>query len=58
LWNTPPADVDRAFRAIEAGLDAGFLTPLVSVELPLDAAARAHELVLSPGARGKIVLIP
>jgi NADPH2:quinone reductase len=58
LWNTPPADLACAFRALEAGLDAGFLTPLVSTTLPLAAATRAHELILSPGARGKIVLIP
>ena len=57
LWNTTPADLARAFRALEAGLEAGFLTPLVSTELPLADAPRAHELVLSPGARGKIVLI-
>lgn len=58
LWNTTPADWARAYRAIEAGLAAGFLTPLVSTELPLAEAARAHELILSSGARGKIVLIP
>jgi NADPH2:quinone reductase len=57
LWNTTAADWVRAYAAIEAGLEAGFLTPLVSTELPLAEAARAHELILSPGARGKIVLI-
>ena len=58
LWNTAPADWSRAYRAIEAGLAAGTLSPLVAVELPLAQAARAHELILDPGARGKIVLIP
>jgi NADPH2:quinone reductase len=58
LWNTTPADWTRAYRALEAGLAAGFLTPLVSTELPLSDAPRAHELILSSGARGKIVLIP
>ena len=58
LWNTTPADWVRAYRALEAGLAAGFLKPVVSTELPLAEAPRAHELILSSGARGKIVLIP
>jgi NADPH:quinone reductase len=57
LWNTTPAELSRAYRALEAGLDAGFLTPVVSKELPLAQAAQAHELVLKPGAKGKIVLV-
>ncbi len=58
LWNTTAPDWTRAYRAIEAGLAAGTLAPLVSVELPLAEAARSHQLILEPGARGKIVLIP
>jgi NADPH2:quinone reductase len=58
LWNTTPADWTRAYHALEAGLAAGYLTPVVATELPLSEAARAHELILSSGARGKIVLIP
>lgn len=56
LWNTTPADLRRAYRAIEAGLTIGTLTPLVSMELPLHEAPRAHQLILEPGAKGKIVL--
>lgn len=56
LWNTPPEAWTRAYRAIEAGLETGTLTPLVAHELPLAEAARAHALILEPGARGKIVL--
>jgi NADPH2:quinone reductase len=58
LWNTTPADWTRAYRAIEAGLALGTLAPLVSVEMTLADAARSHELILEPGAKGKIVLIP
>ena len=58
LWNSTPADFARAYSAIGAGLAVGSLTPLVSTELPLADAPRAHELILAPGARGKIVLIP
>jgi NADPH2:quinone reductase len=58
LWNTTPQDWRRGFRAIEAGLAAGTLTPTVATELPLAEAPRAHELIMQSGARGKIVLIP
>jgi NADPH:quinone reductase len=57
LWNTSPNDLARAYKAIEAGLENGALTPIVSKELPLAEAARAHELILEPGAKGKIVLV-
>ena len=58
LWNTKPEDWTRAYSAIEAGLALGTLVPVVSQELALDQAARAHELIVEPGARGKIVLLP
>jgi NADPH:quinone reductase-like Zn-dependent oxidoreductase len=48
----------HAYRGIEAGLANGTLTPVVSTEMPLVDAPRAHEQVLAPGARGKIVLVP
>jgi len=57
LWNTKPDDLIRAYRAIEAGLESGTLTPVVSTELAIEKAPRAHELILEPGARGKIVLV-
>jgi NADPH2:quinone reductase len=53
---------DAELASIHAGLGAGFengtLTPVVREELPLAEAPRAHERVLEPGARGKIVLLP
>lgn len=57
LWNTRAEDWTRAWRGVEAGLATGVLTPVVGRELPLAEAARAHELVMEPGARGKIVLV-
>jgi NADPH2:quinone reductase len=57
LWNTTPTDFARAYNAIEAGLENGALTPIVSKELPLAEAPRAHELILEPGAKGKIALV-
>jgi NADPH2:quinone reductase len=58
LWGIPPDEVTRAHHAIVAGLESGALNPVVGTELPLKDAPRAHEQVMAPGARGKIVLIP
>ncbi len=58
LWNTSPAEFSRIYRALDASLAIGALTPVVSAELPLADAPRAHRLVLEPGAKGKIVLLP
>jgi NADPH2:quinone reductase len=58
LWGIPADEVRRAHAAIGAGLDSGALNPVVGTELPLKAAAQAHQQVMAPGARGKIVLIP
>ena len=48
------------FSSPSVGNDAGFsdgaLTPVVSTELPLADAPRAHKLIMEPGAKGKIVL--
>jgi NADPH2:quinone reductase len=53
-------DQDRAsiHAALIAGLENGTLKPIVGKEMPLAEAARAHEVVMRPGAFGKIVLIP
>lgn len=56
LWNTTPEDVERIYRALDAGLENGTLSPVVATELPLREAAQAHQLILEPGAKGKIVL--
>jgi NADPH2:quinone reductase len=48
----------RIQTAIIAGVENGSLRPFVGRELPLARAAEAHEAVLAPGSRGKIVLIP
>jgi NADPH2:quinone reductase len=58
LWGIPADEVRRAHAAIIAGLESGALTPVVGTELPLKDAALAHQRVMEPGARGKIVLIP
>ena len=58
LWGIPADEIRRAHEAIIAGLESGALNPVVGTELPLKDAARAHQQVMAPGARGKIVLIP
>ena len=58
LWGIPPDEIRRAHEAIVAGLESGALNPVVGTEMPLKDAAQAHQQVMEPGARGKIVLIP
>ena len=56
LFNTTDSDLAEIHAAITAGLADGTLNPVVGRELALADAARAHEAVMEPGARGKIVL--
>jgi NADPH2:quinone reductase len=58
LFNASGADVAGIHAALGAGLSLGVLNPIIARELPLAEAPRAHEAVLAPGARGKIVLVP
>ncbi|MDT7690616.1 MAG: NADPH:quinone reductase [Acidobacteriota bacterium] len=58
LFNASPQELESIHAALAAGLESGTLRPVVGRELPLAEAALAHEEVLKPGARGKIVLIP
>jgi NADPH2:quinone reductase len=58
LFNMSPQESASIHSAIGAGLESGTLRPVVGREMPLAEASRAHEEVLKPGARGKIVLIP
>ncbi len=56
LHNAGEAILARIHAALVAGLANGSLHPVVGHELPLAAAARAHEQVMEVGAYGKIVL--
>jgi NADPH2:quinone reductase len=58
LWNTPREDTVRIHSALAVGLENGTLRPIVGKEMPLADAPRAHEVVMQPGAYGRIVLIP
>jgi NADPH2:quinone reductase len=58
LWNMNDAERAETHAALGRGLASGALSPIVGRWFPLAEADRAHEEVLKPGARGKIVLIP
>ena len=58
LFGAPPTLLAEIHGALGEGLERGALRPVIAREFPLADAARAHVAVMSPGASGKIVLIP
>jgi NADPH2:quinone reductase len=58
LFNATPGELNEAHAGIVAGLENGTLKPRIGRRIPLADASQAHEAVMSPGALGKIVLIP
>lgn len=58
LFNTPSQENTRIQAALQAGLRQGVLAPIVNREFLLTEAARAHGIVVAPGAQGNLVLIP
>jgi NADPH:quinone reductase len=56
LFSATPADLVEIHGRIGAGLADGALAPVIGASVPLREAARAHELIMGSGARGKIVL--
>ncbi len=58
IFNATPEDKIKIHEDLVKGLKAKKLKPVIGKEIPLAEAAKAHELVMQPGAFGKIVLIP
>jgi NADPH2:quinone reductase len=58
LLNASPEELVGIHAALVAGLENKTLRPVVSQEIPLAEAARAHVALMESGAYGKIVLIP
>ena len=58
LWAATDAELAEIHSAIVAGLENGTLRPVIRQEFPLADAPRSHQLVMEPGAYGKIVLVP
>jgi NADPH2:quinone reductase len=56
--NATDHDLASIHTALTDGLANGTLKPVINQELPLKDASKAHELVMQPGASGKIVLVP
>jgi NADPH2:quinone reductase len=58
FWNLSDGELAEIHDAMARRFEDGSLSPVISSELPLAEAATAHRMVLEPGARGKIVLVP
>ena len=58
LANAPREELGAIYNSLGKQLAEGRLQPVIGKELPLSSAPEAHRTVMSPNARGKIVLIP
>jgi NADPH2:quinone reductase len=58
LMNASSEELTELYGAINKGLEAGNLKPVVGTELHLAEAPKAHHKVIENCAYGKIVLIP
>jgi NADPH:quinone reductase len=58
LWGVSEREEKSIYAALNAGLEAGTLRPIVGLELPLASASEAHRRIMEPGSFGKIVLVP
>jgi len=56
LWNASDQELLEIHQLMARGFAGGQLRPAVGPTFPLAEAARAHETVFEPGARGKVVL--
>lgn len=57
LFFSTPEEKRECAALLSAGMEAGWLRPVVGSLYPLDQAAQAHhDIIQSPGAAGKIVL--
>lgn len=58
LFNLTGEELRQVYDAVSEALASGTLRPVVDRELPLGDAPAAHEAVMTPGAAGKVVLVP
>ncbi|XP_043990553.1 quinone oxidoreductase isoform X2 [Gambusia affinis] len=57
LFSSTPEEKRECAALLFAGMEAGWLRPVVGPQYPLEKAAQAHhDIIESPGASGKIVL--
>ena len=58
LFNATDAELSEANAAIQAGIEAGWLRPVVGKEYLLEEAGKAHaDIISGSGALGKTVLV-
>ena len=59
FYDTLKSELQEMTSAISAGLQAGFLSPIVGHEYQLSQASDAHrDIIEGKGAKGKLVLLP
>jgi NADPH2:quinone reductase len=58
LANASSDELTGVHAALFAGVENGTLRPVIGQEIPLAEAPRAHQVIMSRGTCGKIVLLP
>lgn len=58
LFNASEKEMASIHAGLRAGLESGIIKPVIGREMALANAAQAHELIMQPGAYGKIILRP
>ena len=58
LFNATAAELAKIHTDLVSGLEDGSLKPSIGQKFALSEAPQAHEAIMTPGAYGKIVLIP
>jgi NADPH2:quinone reductase len=58
LPNARADELSEARAAVHAGLEAGWLRPVVGTQMPIEQAPAAHRAVIEGPALGKLVLVP
>jgi NADPH:quinone reductase len=58
LTGAGPKELAEIYADLNTMFQEGLATPIVAKEFPLEEASAAHTVVMSPGAHGKIVLVP
>uniref|UniRef100_A0A6I8NTX9 Quinone oxidoreductase n=1 Tax=Ornithorhynchus anatinus TaxID=9258 RepID=A0A6I8NTX9_ORNAN len=58
LFSSTKEDIRGSAAALQAGMETGWLKPVVGPQYPLEKAAQAHESIIhSNGASGKMILL-
>ncbi len=58
LFNATAEEFARMHAALYDAMESGVLRPVIEQEMPLEQAARAHQVLMQRKAHGKIILVP